>query len=213
MCIHEVRLNKNKMMVILPLFFFLLFFIFFLDEQTMAMLAAPRPMLVLALLFWARCECFIRLRVDAACRAVEAVCHSVKADNKTKEDRGLGETVVGLSDYHELLCEIRDFSRAVMTLSDQRTLLHDIRGEVRRSAKCSKDVLDRISRSSSVDSVSSSDCTSRSHVEKARKAFRRSGMSEGCISVPKSDLWFDPKQNVGVAAVRIIPDRNRRWPR
>ena len=206
-------LYKNKMRVIVSLFFFLLFCILSFDEQTMATLASPRSMFVLALLFWVRYECFMRLRVDAACRAVEVMCHSVKTDNRTNEDRGLSGAVIGLSDYHALLCEIRDFSRAVANLSDQRTLLHEIKSEVRRSARCSKDVLDRMGRSSSVDSMSSSDCTSRSHVEKARNAFRRSGMSEGCISVPKSDLWFDPKQNVGVAAVQIILDRNRRWPR
>jgi hypothetical protein len=169
------------MKVLVPLFFCLLFCILSFDEQAMATLATPRSMFVLVLLFWVRCECFMRLRVDAVCRAVEAMCHFVKVEKTTKDDRG---AAVSLSDYHALLCELRDLSQTVANLSEQRTLLHEIRGEVRKSTRCSRDVLDRMDRSSSPGSLSSCEQTLLQRVEMARRQFRRSGTSESCISVP-----------------------------
>jgi hypothetical protein len=172
------------MKVLVPLFFCLLFCILSFDEQTVATLTTPRSVFVLVLLFWVRCEVFMRLRVDAMCHAVETMCHSVKADKMTKEAHGLGGTVVSLSDHHALLCEIRNLSQTMVNLSDQRVLLHEIRSDVRKSARCSRDVLDRMDCSSSPGSLSSCDRALLQRVETARKQFRRSGTSESCISVP-----------------------------
>jgi hypothetical protein len=146
------------------------------SDQTVAILTSPRAVLALALLFWARCEFFMRQRVDAVCGAVEAMCHAVEsrqAEKLAKKDR---EAPVNLSDYHALLCEIKSLNQTIANLSSQQTLLREIRVGVLRCMRFTRDVLGRLD-------DSSCEC-----IEMARKQLRRTSLSESCISMAGAHL-------------------------
>ena len=162
------------MKILMPLFFSLLCCILCSSSETMAPLTSPRVVLVLALLFWARCEFFVRLRVDAVCSAVEAMCHAM---GSRQADGHARETPVSLSEYHSLLYDIRCLNQTIVNLSGQQTLLREIRAGVMKSVRCSKDVLDRLDGCSR----ESEQC-----IETARRQLRRSSLSESFISVPSA---------------------------
>ena len=83
----------------LTLFAFLACCVFGASDQIIAYVAAPRQLLVMALVFWLRYEWHIRL----GDRKEEA--EEIKL---VKDNYELSQTVLNLSQQHTLLCEIRN---------------------------------------------------------------------------------------------------------
>jgi hypothetical protein len=79
-----------------------------LSDQNIALLASPRVLLVCLLLFWLRCEWCMRIRVDAICLKTEAAASFRQECRMVKENFELSQTVMHLSEQHELLCAIRN---------------------------------------------------------------------------------------------------------
>jgi hypothetical protein len=155
--------------MLMLLFVFLLCCIIFSSSETLAALSSSRVVFVLVLLFWARCEFIVCLRVDAMSCAVEAMCRAMQA----KSNR---ETPVTLSDYHALLCEIKCLNQTVVNLSSQQALLREIRVGVLRSVRCFRDVVRRL------DGLSCG-CGSHQGIDVARNQSLRGCFSDSCISM------------------------------
>ena len=128
------------------------------SEQTVAFSTSPQTLLACFLLLWLRCEWCMKTRFDAMCSKVEAVVEKYKESKMVKENFELSQTVMNLSDQHTLLCEIRN--------------------GVHKSARSYKDVLSHLNGSfkSLPHSSSSPLC-----VQKAKEHFRKGSMSDGCI--------------------------------
>ena len=148
-----------------------------LSGLTITALTYLRALFVLVVLFWVRCECFMWLRADAMCHAVEAMRRTVEAYKNVK--RG-GDTAVSLSDYHALLCEINSLSQTIVNLSDQRNLLREMKGAVLKSARYSRSVLGLLNGGSSSPKRGSESS------EGAKRKLRRSSLSDSCISLPRA---------------------------
>jgi hypothetical protein len=148
-----------------------------LGEQTITALTYLRAIFVLVVLFWVRCECFMWLRADAMCHAVEAMRRTVEAYKNVK--RG-GDAAVSLSDYHALLCEINSLSQTIVNLSDQRNLLREMKGAVLKSARYSRTVLGLLNGGSCSPKGGSGSS------ERARRKLRRSSLSDSCLSSPRA---------------------------
>jgi hypothetical protein len=149
--------------------------IMWLSEQTITVLTYLRAIFVLVVLFWVRCECFMWLRADAMCHAVEAMRSAMEAYRTAK--RG-GETDLSVSDYHMLLCEINSLSQTVVNLSDQQTLLREIRAGVLKSARYSRHAFGLL------NGGSASPKRVNGSPERVRRKLRRSSLSDSCISLP-----------------------------
>jgi len=148
-----------------------------LSEQAIVALTSLRAIFVLVVLFWVRCECFMWLRADAMCHAVEAMRHTVEAYTRATEG---GDTAVNLSDYHTLLCEINSLSQTIVHLSEQANLLREIKGAVLKSARYSRSVLGLL------NGGSSSPKRGIGSSERAKRRLRRSSLSDSCISLPRA---------------------------
>ena len=148
-----------------------------LGEQTITALTYLRAIFVLVVLFWVRCECFMWLRADAMCHAVEAMRRTMEAYTRATEG---GDTAVNLSDYHTLLCEINSLSQTIVHLSEQENLLREIRGAVLKSARYSRTVLGLL------NGGSSSPKGGHGSDERARRKLRRSSLSDSCLSSPRA---------------------------
>jgi hypothetical protein len=148
-----------------------------LSEQAIVALTSLRAIFVLVVLFWVRCECFMWLRADAMCHAVEAMRRTVEAYKNVK--RG-GDTAVNLSDYHALLCEINSLSQTIVNLSDQRNLLREMKGAVLKSARYSRTVLGLLNGGSCSPKGGSGSS------ERVRRKLRRSSLSDSCLSSPRA---------------------------
>ena len=74
------------------------------SDNTIAVLATPRAILVLALVLWLRCEHCMRQN-----RGTSFVHNTqdLKNDSITKENYELSQSIMNLSNQHTLLCEIR----------------------------------------------------------------------------------------------------------
>ena len=151
--------------------------IMLLGEQTITALTYLRAIFVLVVLFWVRCECFMWLRADAMCHAVEAMRRTMEAYTRATEG---GDTAVNLSDYHTLLCEINSLSQTIVHLSEQANLLREIKGAVLKSARYSRSVLGLL------NSGSSSPKRGSGSSERAKRKLRRSSLSDSCISLPRA---------------------------
>jgi len=132
--------------------------VLFSSDEAMTVLASPRVVFVLALVFWMRCEWCMRLKVEKWCQSM----HSQQTGKMVKENYELSQTVMNLSDQHTLLCEIRN--------------------GVHRSVRGSKDVLAQLNLSPSP--VGLPRCSSNSPpCVKARENFRKGSVSEGDFSM------------------------------
>jgi hypothetical protein len=70
-----------------------------------ALLTSPRVLLVCVLLFWLRCEWCMRKRADLKAEAAASFRQECRM---VKENYELSQTVMHLSEQHELLCSIRN---------------------------------------------------------------------------------------------------------
>jgi hypothetical protein len=90
-----------------PIFTVLLCCVLGFSDQNIALIASPRVLLLCMLLFWLRCEWCMRIRVEAMCLKVEAATSFRQECRLVKENFELSQTVMNLSEQHELLCAIR----------------------------------------------------------------------------------------------------------
>ena len=92
------------MKTVLTIVIVCLCFILCCSDNTIAFLATPRAILVLALVLWLRCEHCMRLN-----RSTSFVLdtHDPKNDSITKENYELSQSIMNHSHQHKLLCETR----------------------------------------------------------------------------------------------------------
>ena len=84
----------------IAIFFVLSCCVICLDDQSIAILASPRVMLVYMLALWLCCERCVQNK----CKATKEPMSMYEA---VKENYKLSQTVMNLSEQHRLLCEIR----------------------------------------------------------------------------------------------------------
>ena len=87
------------------------------SDQNIALLTSPRVLLVCVLLFWLRCEWCMRKRADLKAEAAASFRQECRM---VKENYELSQTVMHLSEQHELLCSIRNCVLSIKRESTQR---------------------------------------------------------------------------------------------
>lgn len=143
-------------------FVFLLVCIVFSSDQVLAIVVSPRMLFVFVLVLWMRCEWCLRVKVEE----LYQMARSHQTGGMVKENYELSQTVMNLSDQHTLLCEIRS--------------------GVHRSVKCSRDVLGHLNVSQ--PSAELLRCSSRSPpISKAKEHFKKGSASEGDLSLCRLD--------------------------
>jgi hypothetical protein len=162
------------MRIPISIFAILLCCVLCFSDQNIALLTSPRVLLVCMLLFWLRCEWCMRKRVEKICLKAEAAASFRQECMMVKENFELSQTVMHLSDQHELLCDIRN--TGLKTLRYSRDSIAELRFP------------SATNRSKNPSAVKAPD---ESHVEgvdanevlKVKNSFRRGSVSETSLEV------------------------------
>jgi hypothetical protein len=183
--LYQFILTKNKTIEMrIPIFIFtvLLCCVLCFSDENLALLTAPRVLLAYMLLFWLRCEWCIRKRVDEICSKAKAVASFRQECKLIKENFELSQTVMHLSEQHELLRDIRN--TGLKTLHCSR----DTYAEVRlHSAMNRASHLSTVRRApdESPQQVVSMKAVDAKEVLKAKLLFRRGSFSENSLPLAR----------------------------
>ena len=136
-----------------------------LDEQSIAVLASPRAMLVYMLALWLCCERCVRDKCEATKVSMYAT---------VKENHELSQTVMNLSEQHRLLCEIRNNGLKSLRYSKDTFVELKFPSTTKKSTGSKQE-----------SKASETHLVETDSVLKARAAFHRGSMSDSYISQPR----------------------------
>ena len=151
------------------------------SDENLALLSAPRVLLAYMLLFWLRCEWCMRKRVDELCTKAEAVASFRQECKLIKENFELSQTVMHLSEQHELLRDIR--STGLKSLRCSRDIYAELRFP--SAINHSSDLSTVRAPDESPQQVVSAKAVDAKEVLKAKLLFRRGSFSENSLSLAR----------------------------